>query len=69
MSTASTRKRYLVNVIEWGSYVRWIEADSAEAAIELAEHDFYEHGDSSFTRKDGSVDCDVWEEQDIDAKS
>lgn len=64
MST-TTRKRYLVNVMEWGSYVRWIEADSAEQAIELAEQDFFEHGDSGFTRKDGSVDCEIWEEDSI----
>lgn len=64
MST-TTRKRYLVNVVEWGNYVRWIEADSAENAMELALHEFYEHGDTGFTRKDGSVDCDVWEEQAI----
>jgi hypothetical protein len=68
MTTTSTRKRYLVNVVEWGSYVRWIEADSAEAAIELAEHEFYEHGDADFKRKDGSVDCEVWEMQDITAE-
>jgi len=66
MSTSNS-KRYLVNVIEWGSYVRWIEAESAEAAIERAESDFYEYGDEGFTRKDGSVECEVWEEQDIPA--
>jgi hypothetical protein len=67
MSTTSNRKRYLVNVIEWGSYVRWIEADSAEHAMEMALNDFYEHGDADFKRKDGSVDCEVWETQDITA--
>lgn len=62
----ATRKRYLVNVIEWGSYVRWIEADSAEHATELAEHEFYEYGDANFNRKDGSVDCEVWEEAELE---
>lgn len=61
----STRKRYLVNLVEWGSYVRWIEADSAEHAIELAEQEFSEHGDSGFTLKDGCVDCDVWKDANI----
>lgn len=64
MST-TVPKRYLVNVVEWGSYVRWIEADSEEHAVEQAEHDFCENGDTGFTRKDGSVDCEVWEEQAI----
>jgi hypothetical protein len=40
MTTTSTRKRYLVNIVEWGSYVRWVEADSSENAMELALHDF-----------------------------
>lgn len=65
MSTTSNRKRYLVNVIEWGSYVRWIEAYNAENAVEMALNDFYEHGDADFRRKDGSVDCEVWETQDL----
>ncbi len=65
----SIRKRYLVNVVEWGSYVRWIEAASAETAMERALHDFYEHGDADFNRKDGSVDCEVWEEQAIPSES
>ena len=65
----SIRKCYLVNLVEWGSYVRWVEADSAESAMELALHDFYEHGDADFKRKDGSVDCEVWEEQEIPSES
>lgn len=65
----SIRKRYLVNLVEWGSYVRWVEADSGEQAIELAEQDFCEYGDADFNRKDGSVDCEVWEEQAISADS
>lgn len=67
--SATTRKRYLVKIIEWGSYVRWIEAESSEQAIELAEQDFCEYGDADFTRKDGSVDCEVWEVQEISANS
>ncbi|AHB50007.1 hypothetical protein W911_05960 [Hyphomicrobium nitrativorans NL23] len=65
--TASTRKRYRINLVEWSSYVRWIEAESAEAAIERAENDFCEYGDEGFTRKDGSIECEVWEEEDIPA--
>lgn len=67
--SVTTRKRYLVNLVEWSSYVRWIEAESAEHAIERAENDFYEYGDEGFTRKDGSIECEVWEEQDIPTNS
>ncbi|WP_072377281.1 hypothetical protein [Hyphomicrobium sp. NDB2Meth4] len=65
--TTSPRKRYLVNLVEWSSYVRWIEAESAEEAIKRAETDFCEYGDEGFTCKDGSTECEVWEQQEIPA--
>lgn len=62
----STRRRYLVNLVTWESYVQWFEADSREHAIELAEQDYSDNGDINFKCKDGGLDCsDIWDEEDV----
>lgn len=62
--TAINRKRYLVNLVTWESYVQWFEADSAEHAMELAEQDYSDNGDINFKCKDGGIDCsDIWDEE------
>jgi hypothetical protein len=65
MSTA-TRKRYLVNLVTWESYVQWFEAESAEHAIELAEEDYSNNGDANFHGKGGGIECcDICNEEDV----
>lgn len=66
MST-TTRKRYLVNIVTWSSYVQWIEADSDEEAIERAEEDYADNGDENFKHKDGGIEsCAIWEEAELE---
>lgn len=66
MSTNSTRKRYMVNLVTWESYVQWFEADSAEHALEQAEADYSENGDANFHCKGGGLNCcDILREEDV----
>ena len=66
MNTATKRKRYLVNVVTWSSYVQWIEAESADDDIERAEEDYSDNADENFKHKDGGIDsCAIWEEEEI----
>jgi hypothetical protein len=65
MST-NTRKRYLVNLVTWESYVQWFEAESAEHSIDLAEADYSENGDANFHCKGGGIECsDIWREEEV----
>ena len=66
MSTTSNRKRYLVSLVTWESYVQWFEADSDEHAIELAEDDYSDNGDANFHCKGGGINCsDILSEEDV----